>query len=86
MTRLRAERSVKATWTVHVLSVLCLLLLSHAINVIARHFGVLGASKSGEPHTLAHQAFKVVVSDVDIHVHLIFSTTWPLVFRCAVCL
>lgn len=70
----RTEWSVEPTSTVHVLAVLDLLLLAHAVDVVSRHFGILSGSELGESHTSAHHLFHFILVGVlsEIHIHLLF--------------
>lgn len=73
-----AKRSVEPARPIHVLSILCLLLLSHAIDIVPGNLGVLGTPKSGETHGLRHSCFDIVdafVGPFHLHVRILFIST-----------
>jgi len=74
----RTKRSVEPARPIHVLSILCLLLLPHAVDIVPGNLGVLGTPKSREPHSLQHRCFDIVnafVSPFHLHVRIMFIST-----------
>jgi len=74
------KRSVEPARPIHVLSILCLLLLSHAIDIVTGNLGVLGTPEFGKTHGLQHSRFDIVnafISPSHLHVRIIMfiSTT-----------
>jgi hypothetical protein len=66
----RAKRSVESSLAVHILSVFCLLLLAHAVNVIPRNLCVFGASEFGEAQAAPHEHLNIILLIGVINVHL----------------
>ena len=63
----RAQRPIKPSNTVHVLSVLRLLLLSHAVDIIALHLRILSRLEPREAHCPSHFGH----FGVRVHVHVV---------------
>jgi hypothetical protein len=68
--RSRTERPVESSLTVHVLSVHCLLLFPHTVDVVSRHFGILRAPEFRKTHGLAHQCLHFIFFDRYIRLQL----------------
>lgn len=66
------ERSVETASTVHVLSVLRLLLLAHAVDIVAGNLGILRSPESRETHTFSHHCFHLVFVSIFFKVHIHF--------------
>lgn len=65
------QRFVESSHTVHVLSVLCLLLLSDTGDVVSRDLSVLCTLKGGESHGFHHHLVKVVWIVWYVHLHFV---------------
>lgn len=72
----RTQRPVESTDTVHVLSVLGLLVLPHTVQlVVSRHFCVFGTPEADETHHSLHRGLLVLIG-IDHLSRRFFSFHW----------